>query len=308
MVGLNCWIKAKYFFWTYPSLETLNLSKDDLLTDFWAFANGIDPKSKFVTIGIEPYPNDANRLHAHVFYEYEHSISIKSETFRYPDLPPPNYTKTTHGQSSTARVREYCSKGDTTETNYEPTEGSSSDANWAAAINAGTRQEAQELIKSKFPSRYVTNYGNIQQFLNGHFSGDNQTYTIPTGYTESFVPDSSRGEKITEWLLDDFHKVSPFDDLFNLNLPPSNYILRSRELNDPSPFVLSDLPVSERPFGQEDFENNTFIGTELDLSPTTIGFQPSSSWLTTQLGNSLNAGNNSSGPIVNSLAPRSTDR
>lgn len=215
MVGTSSlYIKRKNFYLTYQHLERIYGNRDIALAATKCFFEDFEPHPNSVTIGVEDYPSEAG-FHAHVLLEYLSPSSVKRELFNIENIVP-FFQNVSHGQSSLRTVRDYCSKGDIVWTNYVPF--NTDDASpWARAVAAATREEAESIIRTSFPDRFVLSYQNIQSFLNGHFSGRNTPYVLPETFSTPTVPDGAPGDLIQVWLDEEFIKVPELDP--NLTFP-----------------------------------------------------------------------------------------
>lgn len=206
MPRINPFVKKKNFYLTYHKLEEhftcRETAKEYFITYFTT--DTFTPTPAAFTVGVEDYPTTTG-FHCHILLEYHSSVSINRNLFTVLEHVP-YFESCSHGSASITRVREYCLKGDITWTNWVQEESDSDP--WGDVITCHTRDEAQHLIQRRFPRVYVQSYGNVQSFLNGHFSGTNLPYEPPSSFTPPVIPLPS-GSVIETWLVEEFPKVTP---------------------------------------------------------------------------------------------------
>lgn len=210
----NPFVKRKNFYITYHKLQENFAERGECLTILKRYFAEFEPQPYSYTIGVEDYPSEESEgFHAHCLLEYLASTSIHRDKLTWLSHVP-FFKNVSHGSASVTRTRDYCLKGDCTFSNWIPRE-SDSDSGYADVINAATRASADELLRLRYPQRYIFNYSNVQSFLNGHFTGRNVPYALPDGYSTPTIPDSDAGSIINGWMDENFHKVSSLFFLFN---------------------------------------------------------------------------------------------
>jgi len=196
----NTNFKAKNGFLTHQHLERLEKGDRDEVLGFMVdhFKDNF-AEARSVTVGIEDYPTEEG-FHAHSLIEFggvhtcpRSDFSVKSED----ELTTinPFFQSVTCSKASLDRTREYCKKDGLFFTNWEEPTDQSQQLAWSQCLEQPGRAEAQAFLQNTFPRNYVTNYNQIQSFLNGHYPPVVVQYVTPPEY-EFTVP-----EELEEWLV-----------------------------------------------------------------------------------------------------------
>ena len=192
----NFRLQSKKLFLTYPQC---NIDKEIALDLLKGILTPFDPS--YIVVSSELHEDGHPHLHAL-------AVLNKKYDSRQPtclDLTCPATDVVSHGNYQGARdaksVHQYVTKDDNfiEHGNFSHGNKRTRDEAFSEALSAASREEAEEIIRTKAPRDYAMGFGNISKCLDKVFKPPVNTYESPFVSTDFDLPDA-----LGDWLSGNF--------------------------------------------------------------------------------------------------------